>query len=189
MSAILLTAPALEPVSLAEAKAFLRVEHDGDDGVIAALTASARIHLERQTRRGFVNQAWRLVRDRWPDNGRIEVRPGPLRSLDAARIYDAGGIAHSLDTQAFVPDLSTVSLAFAPWSLAAPGRSAAGIELDVTVGYGDAASDVPESLRQAIRLLIAHWYDNRGQVSAGRSIAMLPTTVAALIAPYRMVAL
>ena len=36
-----------------------------------------------------------------------------------------------------------------------------------TVGYGDAAGDVPEPLRQAIRLLVAHWYENRGLVALG----------------------
>jgi uncharacterized phiE125 gp8 family phage protein len=46
MSAILLTAPAIEPVSLDETKAYLRVEHSDDDDVTAALIAGSRIHLE-----------------------------------------------------------------------------------------------------------------------------------------------
>ena len=59
----------------------------------------------------------------------------------------------------------------------------------MTVGYGDAAIDVPEPLRQAIRLLVAHWYENRGLIVPAASIAVLPATVAALIAPYRMLSL
>src|SRR5690242_14642320 len=81
MPSILLTPPAVEPLSLAEAKAFLRVEHDDDDDIIAALIAGARIHVEAQTRRALITQSWRLVRDCWPQDGRIEVRPAPLRSL------------------------------------------------------------------------------------------------------------
>ncbi len=188
MSSILLTPPAVEPVSLAEAKAWLRVEHDDDDEVIAALTAGARLHVEAQTRRALTIQSWRLSLDDWPQNGRIAVRPAPLQSLDAARVYDPEGMPHDIDTQAFVPDLTNSALVFAPWALPAPGRNAAGIELDVTVGYGDAAADVPEPLRQAIRLLVAHWYENRGVASAG-PVNLLPGNVAALIAAYRMVAL
>ncbi len=60
MSAILLTAPAVEPVSLAEAKAFLRVEHNDDDGVIEALALASRIHVESRTRRALISQSWRL---------------------------------------------------------------------------------------------------------------------------------
>jgi uncharacterized phiE125 gp8 family phage protein len=190
MSAILLTAPAVEPVSLDEARSFLRVEHNDDDEVIAALAAGARIHVEAATRRALITQAWRLSADGWPEDGRLAVRPGPLQSLTAARVYDLENMAHDVDVQAFVPDLGGSALVFAPWAVPAPGRSALGIELDVAVGYGDAAIDVPEPLRQAIRLLVAHWYDNRGLIVAGTTqAAVLPQAVAALLAPYRMLSL
>lgn len=189
MSAILLTAPAVEPLSLAEAKAFLRVEHSDDDATIAALIAGSRIHVESRTRRALITQSWRLSADAWPENGRLRVVPGPLQQVTAARVYDFEGMAHDVDVQAFVLDKGASLLAFAPWALPAPGRVAAGIELDVTVGYGDAAADVPEALRQAIRLLVAHWYDNRGLIAVGHQVAELPATVSALIAPYRMLSL
>ena len=85
-------------------------------------------------------------------------------------------------------DKSVSELAFAPWALPAPGRLAAGIEIDVVSGYGDDAADVPQPLRQAIRLLVAHWYENRGLAAVG-AVTVLPSTVAALIAPYRMLSL
>jgi uncharacterized phiE125 gp8 family phage protein len=192
MTSILLTAPAVEPVTLDEAKAFLRVEHNDDDEVIAALVAGSRIHVEAQTRRALITQGWRISADAWPPDGRLIVRPAPLQTLDAARVYDFDNVAHDVDTQAFVADLAGSALIFAPnlasWALPAPGRLAAGIELDVTVGYGDAAIDVPEALRQAIRLLTAHWYENRGLAAMG-TVTVLPSTVAALIAPYRVMAL
>src|SRR5512135_2870714 len=100
MSSILLTAPAAEPLSLAEAKAFLRVETNDDDAVIAG----ARIYVEAQTRRALITQSWRICRDCWPDDGRIDVRPAPLRTLTAARVYDFDGNAQTVDAQAFVPD-------------------------------------------------------------------------------------
>ena len=76
-----------------------------------------------------------------------------------------------------------------PWTMRVPGRIAAGIELDVTVGFGDAAINVPEPLRQAIRLLVAHWYENRGLMADVDKGVVLPSTVAALIAPYRVLSL
>lgn len=189
MSAILLTAPAFEPLSLAEAKAFLRVETSDDDDVIGVLIAGARIHVEAQTRRALITQSWRISIDVWPDNGRLTILPAPLQALTAARIYDFEGLAHDVDLQAFVLDKGASVLAFAPWAVPAPGRVAAGIELDVTVGFGIAAADVPEALRQAIRLLVAHWYENRGLVTIGANYSPLPQSVAALIAPYRMLLL
>jgi uncharacterized phiE125 gp8 family phage protein len=187
MNSILLTGPAVEPVSLAEAKAFLRVEHGADDDVITALIAGARIYAEAQTRRALITQSWRLVCDAWPETGRIAVRPAPLQSLDAARVHDGGSEPIELDVAGFFPDVAGSQLVFAPWTMPPPGR-AAGIELDVTLGYGDAAIDVPEPLRQAVRLLLGHWYENRGLVSPGAA-PLLPLTVPALLSPYRMVSL
>jgi uncharacterized phiE125 gp8 family phage protein len=189
MSSLLLTPPAVEPISLAEAKAYLRVEHNDDDDTIAALIAGSRNHVEAKTRRALITQSWRLSLDGWPADGRIDVHPAPLRALSAARYYDEAGTTHVIDPQAFVPDLAGSALVFAPCAVPAPGRAAAGIELDFAVGYGDAASDVPEPLRQAIRLLTAHWYENRGLTAVGQTAAVLPAMVAPLLAPYRMVAL
>jgi uncharacterized phiE125 gp8 family phage protein len=189
MSSILLTAAAVEPLTLADAKAFLRVAHSDDDAVITALIAAARSHVEAQTRRALITQTWRLVRDGWPTDGRITVTPAAVRSVSAARIYDAVGATHALDPAVFILDQGASLLNFAPATLAPPGRLAAGIEIDVVVGYGDAPANVPEALRQALLLLVSHWYENRGLIAIGHSIAVLPATIAALIAPYRVLSL
>src|SRR5262245_2582826 len=188
MASILLTPPAAEPLSLAEAKTFLRVETADEDPLIAALIAAGRIHVERQTGLALITQSWRLVLDCWPENGRIAVFPAPMKTLTAARIFDFDGEARAVDLRPFVLDASTSTLSFRPWTLPMPTRIAAGIELDVTAGFGDAAADVPEPLRQAVRLFVAHWYENRGAVG-GMQGAPLPSGAATLIAPYRMLTL
>ena len=188
MASILLTPPAVEPLSLAEAKAFLRLETADDDPLIAAFIAAARLHVETQTGLALITQSWRMVLDCWPANGRIAVRPAPLQTLTAARVFDFDGEIRTIDAQAFVPDLSTSTFSFIPWALPMPTRIAAGIELDIAVGFGDGPSDVPEPLRQAIRMLVAHWNENRAVV-AGAEVAPVPSNAAALIAPYRMLPL
>ena len=190
MSSILLNGPAVEPLTLDEARAFLRVEHNDDDEVIATLIVGSRVHVEAQTRRALITQSWRLSADCWPEYGRFRVVPGPLQSLTAARVYDLANVAHSVSATIFVPDFGASDLMFVPWAVRPPGRPTSGIELDVVVGYGDNALDVPEPLRQAIRLLVAHWYENRGLVLPARTQpSPLPQTIAALIAPYRMLSL
>ena len=191
MPSILLDGPAVEPVSLAEAKAHLRVEHGDDDDVIAALIAGARVHVEAQTRRALITQTWRLTRDAWPANGRLAVLPAPLRALVAARVYKSDGTALAIDTDAFAIDKVSAPavLTYASGAPPAPGRIAGGIELDIEAGYGDAASDVPEPLRQVIRVLAAHWSENRGLIAQGHSVAVLPEAASALIKPYRVLSL
>ncbi len=191
MSSILLTPPASEPLTLAEAKAFLRVETGDDDDVIGALIAAARIQIEAQTRRALIAQTWRLSRDCWPANGVIGVLPAPLRALAAARVYRLDGTAQTIDIATFALDKISAPgrLLFMQGALEAPGRPAGGIELDIEAGYGSAAADVPAPLRQAIRLLVAHWYENRGLVTTGPNFSPLPAGVASLIAPYCVLSL
>lgn len=185
MPAVLLVPPSSEPLSLAEAKQFLRVEHADDDTVIAALIAAARAHVEALTRRALMTQTWRIVLDAWPANGCITPRIGPLQTLVAARVFDAMGIAHALEVESFVVDSSANVIAAPCWALPVPGRTIAGIELDVICGFGALASDVPADLVHALKLLLAHWYDNRGLVAPGGGAAMQPAGLHALIAPYR----
>lgn len=188
MSAMLLTGPASEPLSVSDAKAFLRVEHDDDDAIIAALISSARHHVEALTRLGLITQTWRIILDRWPEEGRIRPRLGPLGTLLAARTYSEAGEVTALDVGRFTLDRAAGVIAAPAWSLPAPGRAAAGIELDVEIGFG-AADKVPQVLLQAIRMLVAHWYENRGLVAIGASVAMLPPSVNAMISSQRVLSL
>lgn len=90
----LLTGPSIEPITLAEAKAFLRVEHNDDDAMIKALIAGARAQIEWHTRRIMNTQTWRPVRDAWPASGQINLPSLPLRSLIAVRIHNGEGDRH-----------------------------------------------------------------------------------------------
>ncbi len=105
MTSILLTGPDIEPLSLEETKIFLRVEHNGEDQLIAALIAGARIHIEAQTQTALITQSWRMVLDAWPRRGRIPVRPGPMASIPvsraAAKFCDVRSICRT--TQALLP--------------------------------------------------------------------------------------
>jgi uncharacterized phiE125 gp8 family phage protein len=67
----------------------------------------------------------------------------------------------------------------------APGRSASGIEIAFSAGYGDAGTDVPAPIRQALVLLVAHWFENREPLRADAAQAEIPHMVSTLLAPYR----
>lgn len=189
MAAILLTPPEAEPISVSDAKAYLRVETDGDDVLVASLIAAARSHVEALGRCVLLTQSWRRVLDGWPPDGRITPKLGPLSAVAAARVYDEAGAAHPIGPENFVLDAARGVIALRGCALLQPGRATAGIEIDVVAGFGDAGSDVPPALMQALRMLIAHWYDNRGMIAIGASVAMMPPSVNALIASYRVLSL
>lgn len=189
MTHILITPPAVEPLSLAEAKTWLRVDTTAEDDVIGALIASARLVVESLTRRLLIAQTWRVLLDRGPADGFL-LPVSPVRSILAVRVFPASGPAQTLppDTYALEQDLGTGRLRFNGFC-PEPGRVRDGVEIDVIAGFADTAAGVPVPLRQAMRLLIARWYDNRGDVEADADMSRTPSDVAALIAPYRRVRL
>ena len=190
MTMILVTPPASEPVSLAEAKSFLKLDSGDDDTLIDTLIATARVALELRTGRYFVTQAWRYVRDAWPSSRLVSLPASPLISVNAVTIYDDDGNPTVLPATDYIVDTASVPprLKLRSSAIADPGQALNGIEIDLTAGYGT-ASDVPAPLKTAILQLVAHWYETREPVAFGDAASPVPDTVAALIAPYKLVAL
>jgi uncharacterized phiE125 gp8 family phage protein len=187
MAAILIDPPASEPISLAEAKNYLRVQHDADDALIASMISAARVQVESRTRRALMTQTWRIVLDRWPSSGALLSPVSPLREVIAARVRDEGGEPQELDADIFIVNTASSPglISFDAGRVVHPVQDIAGIEIDIEAGYG-AAADVPPPLVQAIRLLVARAYEYRGQ---GERTDTMPEGIAELLAPYRVVSL
>lgn len=186
MRPMLIGAPAIEPVSLAEAKAWMREDATDEDQLIQALIVSARITLEAYTRRFFVTQYWRLVMDAWPQGARtaatLAIPYAPFQAATAIRIYDAGDNAESLAPASYrAPPANEGGRLTFTATPPSPLRSYDGIEIDFTVGYGALASQTPEPLRRAIMTLAAHWREKRGDDADDP----LPGAVVQLAAPFR----
>jgi uncharacterized phiE125 gp8 family phage protein len=183
-----LTPPGCEPVSLLEAKAHLRVDHDDEDALIARLIVAARESCERITSRAFIQQAWRLWCDAWPDcvPRVIPIPRPPLMSLTSVAAYDRSGAATLLSSDAYIVDSAAVpgriiftDIAVLPVDL----RQANAIAISYQAGYGANAPDVPAAIRGAILSLVAQRYEARGES------AVPPSNVAAQLAPFRVMML
>lgn len=192
MPLILTSGPSVEPISLDEAKLHARVDDDADDMLIGSLILAARLHIERCLDLALISQSWSLYLDDWPDAPFVELPLAPLISVDAIRLYSPTDTYVTLDPNLFVVDAVSRRPRIArhegqSWPL--PGRGINGVEVAFTVGYGAAAEDVPMPVRQALKMLVAHWYEAREPVLFGEKTDPVPEPVASLIAPYRSVKL
>ena len=188
MPAILITPPAAEPILLAEAKAHLRVVHAEEDQLISTLINSARRIVEARSGLLLIDQVWTSFLDDWPDSGVIELPLSPVSSIASVATYGEDDIAAAVDPAHYYADTASrpprlLLRGSRVW--ARPGRIANGIAITVTAGFGPAAADVPQPLRQAILILIAHWFEHRGTENP----PPLPLTLDALIRPWREVRL
>lgn len=191
MTAALITPPALEPVSLADAKAHLRLDTDDDDDLITAAIVAARVHVEALTRRALIEQGWRAYFDCWPRKRLVALPVAPLISVEAVTVYDDDGEATVVSSDDYEVDTVSVPgrlLLLTPVP-ATVKRAINGIEIDLTAGYGASSVDVPSPLRQAIMMLVAHWYEHRGAVGHDLAGNTPPHGFHALISPYRVLSL
>ena len=187
MALVMTSAPAAEPISLAEAKAHLRVDGDEEDALISSLILTSRLHIEAALGIALVTQSWRLVLDRWPKSASVPVPVHPLQAVAEVRVFAADGTPDVVAAQSYIVDVAStpgrIIRAGASWP--PPGRAAGGIEIDFTAGYGADATSVPQPIRQALLLLVAHWYEHRDPIEIGAAETAIPQAVSRLLAPFR----
>ena len=190
MTAALITPPAIEPVLLDDAKAYLRVDSDDEDDFINAAIAAARVHVDTLTRRALIQQSWRGYLDNWPRTRVVTIPVAPLIAVESVIVYDREGNPTTVSAGDYQVDTTSVPgrlmlYAIIPLS----ERTLNGIEIDVTAGYGASSIDVPAPLRRAMMMLIAHWFEHRGVVGHDLAGDVSPQGFDALIAPYRILSL
>lgn len=170
----LITAPASEPLTTAEAKARLRVTVSDEDTDIGNLISEARAACENECGRAFVTQTWSLYLDEFPGgDGSIRVPRPPLQSVTWIKYYDADGVQQTLDSSTYLVTTGAEPARVTPvpgqwWPATQSGRPEA-VEVRFVAGYGLAAA-VPYEAKAAMYLVIA----DRHEMPTGGQVAIPP---------------
>lgn len=189
----LVSAPAIEPIDLTQAKDHMRVDINYDDGLIRAMVEAARVYVEQTIlNRALITQTWDLYLDQWPAGGIIHVPRPPLQSITYVKYYDDDGTENTFASSSYQVDTTSEPGRIAlnvgeSW----PGntlRSVNGILVRFVAGYGAAATAVPGPIRQSILLLAGDLYENRENsvVGSGISVNAVPTSAQMLLSSYRI---
>lgn len=175
--------PAVEPVSLAAMRAYLRLDDGAEDDLVQALIAAARLAVEGVARVVLIESRWRILLDAWPAAREIRLPVGPLIAVDRITVAGRDGGAFVLGAASYrvvgAPETARILI---ETGVPAPAREGDGIAIELRAGYGPSAESVPAPLVQAVRLLAGRWFEHRGDGEPG---AGLPADVLALVAPYR----
>jgi uncharacterized phiE125 gp8 family phage protein len=188
MSLKLNTAPTVEPISLDEVKLHLRTDVDDplEDTLLESLIKSAREFCEGFQHRSLITQTWELWLDAWPDEDYIKIPLPPLQSVSSVKYYDTDDTEHTFSSDDYFVDSDSepgrVALNYSEVWPTTTLRPVNGICVTFVAGYGDAALDVPQKVRQAMLLLISHWYENREPIALTGAVPKeVPFSVEALL--------
>lgn len=167
--------PATEPLTLAEAKLFLRVDGSEDDALIGDIVVAVREAAERHLRASLIMQSWKLAFDDAAPE-RTPLPMGPVTAVTSVTLIAEGGGETAMSGSLYHLNASRETLVFAQAAIAHR------VEILYAAGYGD-GSDVPQPIRQGMLLHAAALYGRRDLSGA------LPAAASDLYRAYRRAAL
>jgi len=179
------TAPAAEPILVAEAKNQLRIDTSDEDTILGDYITAARQTLEVLMRRAFITQTITLKYDSFPSesDGIVLPRP-PAIAITSIQYVDSDGDDQTWSSDDYSLDSNSQPARIVPvYNVDFPTTrtQANAVTVVYTAGYGSARTDVPESIRLAIRLLVGTYYENR-EATAARKVSELPLGIQVLVA-------
>ena len=191
------TPPASEPVSLAEAKNYLRITDSDDDALINSLVTAIRQKAETWTRRSLITQTWTLWLDSVPASVMLSIPFSPLQSVTHIKSYDSANTVSTFDSSKYLVDGASIPGRIGlndgqTWPNALRRMNA--LEIEFVAGFGDESS-VPETIKQGIlqwvKLLFANkskLYESDESTSGLLELNRVPIPPAVMVLwePYRV---
>ena len=171
------TAPASEPVTLAEAKLYLRVDGTNEDSLISDLIVAARMSAESWLRLSLITQSWKLVYNDYLDS-EIILPMSPIVNVSSVIVTNRDATIQTISLNNYYLNAAKNKLLFDNYV------SGFSIEINYNTGYGT-APQIPQPIKYGILAHIAALYDERGLIGQEN----LPSQVSALYSPYREVLL
>lgn len=185
MSNVRIADPAVEPVSVDDFKLFAKIDSTSEDALIEETLKAAREHFELTTGLALIEQTWRLGLDMMPGSGGREepwwdgVRDGAISELYSFRNWIELPTAPLLSISSFKSyagdnSFQTFTGYYADID-ARPGRlllntgavwpvstrSNLRYTIEYVAGFGSDADNVPSDIKQCIKMITAHWMENR----------------------------
>ncbi len=174
-------------LTTAEAKTHLKVDTDADDTYIDNLVSAATESAQIFTNRYFINTTITQHGDTWSDISTLFK--SKVSSITHIKYFDSDNTEQTLATSVWLSDINhqPARIGLKPnQSFPSLADRINAVNCKYVVGYGSAASDVPEGIREAVLLIVGNLYENRQEVVVGRIATELPKSAQYLLEQYKI---
>ena len=178
------TAPASEPITLADARAYLGIVQAADtgrDAIISTHIAAARTWAEQYCRIAVITQTWELYLDSFSDSITLL---GKLQSVTSVKYYDTSDALQTASNTLYYVDTVNSAIVLkdgSAWPTTKTRPNA--VVIEYVTGFGNAAA-IPEDIKTALKFLVDHWEKNQKKIDGG-VITTIPYAVTQLLNTYR----
>lgn len=173
-----ITAPSVEPVTLAEARAWCRVDSTDDDAILTLLIQAMREYAENITGRVFVQRSLQLSLPCFTEFT-IELPRPPLVSVTSVKYYDVAGVLQTIDPSDYEVNTEREPGQVKPaygetWAYTRSVFNA--VQIVYQAGYAPTGSptdyreNIPASLKLWMHARLATLYEARQQLVDNRTV-------------------
>ncbi len=177
-----ISGPDVEPISVAQARQQCRIDDDltAEDDLLEDYIKAARELVERETKQVLVESTYEIFLNEWPCEGKVSLPIGPIIAINSFEYINSDGAYVPIEADSYYPCLldEPPYLIYGSGGWPAVNCRPGAIRIEVRAGYAGAgspadATNVPHTAKQAIKMLVAHWYENRESVAT--DTRMIPT--------------
>ena len=184
----IITAPSAEPLLLADVKTRLSISDDLDNTDIASFISAAREQAESYMQRSIITQTVEIALDVFPSD--IELPFSPVQSITSVKYLDTDQVEQTLDSANYTLDDYGVR----QWLLRAVDTewpdtygAANAVKVRYVAGWGDAGTDAPADVINAMLIALGHWIRFQAQVESGFGPTRMPKQFYDLLDRHRIV--
>lgn len=172
-------------ISVQELKDYLRVDSSVDDTMLEAFINAATSQIEARLNRPLRSQRWFYYID-YSDltTGLIYVNKAPVTAITSIQYYDSNNTLQTLSSSNYFASLSSNPCKIKVMTLPNIYNRLDAVKVTFTAGYSS-VSDIPKDIKQALKFMCGHWYENRQDAITGTIAQDMPMSSQFLLEPYR----
>lgn len=156
--------PLIEPITVAELKLFARIDHDDEDDLLSGFIEAVRNATEEYLGRSLINRTILLTLDNWSCN-EVDLPMPPMVSITSVTTINESDVETVYSSDNYFVDTNSYRGRIVIKNGVTPpintDRQQAGYRITYVAGYGETADNVPQLIKQGIKLWATALYENR----------------------------